>query len=407
MSPLLYRFVTSALSPVLPFVLRRRAARGKEDAARLPERFGRASLERPAGPLIWLHGASVGETQMLRPLVDRLLEADPERHVLVTSGTVTAAHLMARQLPGRALHQYLPVDTPRATARFIAHWHPDLAVLAESEIWPNLIWTADRADIPIALINGRMSERSLRGWQTRRRMARSLFPRMKLLLAADARTATGLSVVSGRAVADVGSLKYDAPPLPFDRAESERLRAAIGDRPVWLAASTHAEEEAVFARLARQLDAFTLWLPRHPERGPAVAQRTGLPLRSQGQTPSERGYVMDTLGEMGLALSLADVCLMGGSFDPSLMGHNPLEAARAGVPVLTGPHMDSFSALYDAMQESGAVRVVSEAEAADALRAGMTGELSGMAAAAQRFAATQTGALDRTVAALEALLASA
>ena len=406
MTPTLYRFATSVASPFLPFVLRRRAARGKEDASRIKERFGHASLERPPGQLIWLHGASVGETQMLRPLVDRLLER-PERHVLVTSGTVTAAHLMARQLPPRALHQYVPVDTPRATARFINHWHPDLAVLAESEIWPNLIWATDRADVPIALVNARMSERSLRGWQKQRAMARSLFPRMDLLLAADRRTADGLAMVSGRTVEDIGSLKYDAPPLPFDRTESERLRAAIGDRPVWLAASTHEAEEAVFHRLHDELDAFTLWLPRHPERGPAIAEAAGLPLRSRGEGPGRHGYVMDTLGEMGLALSLSRVCVMGGSFHPSLMGHNPLEAARAGVPVLTGPHVDSFSALYDAMQEHNAVQVVSDADATAAVREGLDGELSGMAANARRFADTQQGALDTTVVALEALLASA
>ena len=406
MSPVLYRFITSALSPVLPFWLRRRARLGKEDPSRLKERFGHPSAERPPGQLVWLHGASVGETQMLRPLVDRLLAGRPDRTILVTSGTVTSAELLKGQLPDRAVHQFVPVDTPRAAARFIAHWRPDLAVLAESEIWPNLIWTADRAEGKIALVNARMSEASLTGWLKRPRMAASLFPRFDLILAGDRRTADGLAKVAMHDVPDVGSLKYDAPPLPFDPAEAERLKTLIGDRPVWLAASTHEAEEAVFHRLRdRMPDAFMLWLPRHPGRGRAIADAAGLPYRSSGASPTDtNGYVMDTLGEMGLALALADVCAMGGSFHPSLTGHNPLEAARAGVPVLTGPHHASFSDLYERMRDATAVLTVTEEDAAVRIRDGLAGRLDGMAEDAARFATRQSGALGRTVRELEALL---
>ena len=402
MSPTLYRFATSLLGVVLPLWLRRRVGQGKEDPARVLERFGKPSADRPPGQLVWLHGASVGETQMLRPLIDRLLET-PDRTVLLTSGTVTSAELLAAQLPPRAIHQYLPADTPRATARFIAHWRPDLCVLAESELWPNLIRTARRFGAKLALVNARMNPASIAGWRKRPKLAESVFDAFDLILAADRRTADALASIAMRDVPDVGSLKLDAPALGFDADEAEAIRAALG-RPAWLAASTHEAEEGAVERIRQQVDAPVIWLPRHPSRGPAIAAATGLPLRSRGEPAGPDGLVMDSLGEMGLALAVSEVCLLGGSLHPSLLGHNPLEAARAGVPLLTGPHHDSFKPLYDAMVESGAVRVVSETDAAAAIRAGLSDELAPMAERARAFAASQSGALDRTVFALEALL---
>lgn len=404
LTPVAYRVVTSLMTPVLPLLLRIRARNGKEDPTRIRERMARTDKERPHGTLIWLHGASVGETQMIRPVIDRLLE-NPKRSVLVTSGTVTAAKLLAEQLPDRAIHQYAPLDTPRATARFMAHWRPDLAVFIESELWPNLIWTARRANVPLALINGRMSERSLRRWAKRPKLAKSVIGAFNTILAADERTAEQLGQILIRDIQNSGNLKLDAPPLPFDRTEHARLKALIGDRPVWLAASTHAQEEPIIAALHNALpDAFLIWLPRHPERAHPIAQRTDGPLRSEGQDPTDRLYIMDTLGEMGLALSLADVCVLGGSFHPDLMGHNPLEAARAGVPVLTGPHLASFSDLYARMEEENAVTIVPHTDMLSALQTGLDGQLDRQAARASAMASRQNGTLDKTLEALEALL---
>lgn len=402
MSPLLYRFVSSLAALVLPLWLRRRAAQGKEDPARLGERFGRTDADRPPGQLIWLHGASVGETQMLRPLIDRLLETKG-RHVLVTSGTKTSAELLAKQLPARAIHQYLPADTPHATARFMAYWRPDLMVLAESEIWPNLIWTAQRSGAKLALINARMNAKSVAGWRKRQKLAESVFGAFDTILAADRSTADALASIAMRDVPDVGSLKLDASALSFDAEAAESIRAQLRGK-AWLAASTHEAEENAIHRIRAQIEAPVIWVPRHPARGPAIAAATGLPLRSRGERASANGYIMDTLGEMGLALAASEVCVMGGSFDESLLGHNPLEAARAGVPVLTGPHRLSFKPLYDDMLQSNAVMAVDEMTAPAHIRAGLDGTLSDMAARASEFAAKQSGALDRTVAELEALL---
>lgn len=402
---LAYRVFTSLLAPFLWLLMRKRLKVGKEDPARIGERYGRTDLTRPLGTLIWLHGASVGETQMLRPIIARLLET-PGRTVLVTSGTKTSADLMAEQLPKGAIHQYLPLDTHGATARFMAHWRPDLAVFAESEIWPNLIWTAKRAKVPLVLMSARMSEKSLRGWAKRRSMARAVFGAFTTILAADEQTAEGLTNLSNTAVPNIGSLKFDAPALDYDRAQFSALRADIGDRKVWLAASTHEAEEKVFHQLQTTLqeEAYMIWVPRHPERGTAIANRLGTTPRSGGGKPRGKAYVMDTMGEMGLALALADVCVLGGSFHPSLMGHNPLEAARAGVPVITGPYHASFVDLYRNMNDFDAIMISDNREAATIIRDGLNGRLADIATNAQGFALQSSGILDRTIQELEQLL---
>lgn len=404
-TPRAYRVATSLLAPFLPVLIRKRVKDGKEDAARINERFGRTDIPRPPGTLIWLHGASVGETQMLRPIIARLLEKSGRR-VLITSGTKTSADLMAAQLPKGAIHQYLPLDTPRATARFIAHWQPDLAVFAESEIWPNLIWATQRAGTPLALVNARLSEKSIAGWTKRLPIAHSVFSAFETILAADNPTADGLGALARNAVPNIGSLKFDAPALGYDRAQHDALRADIGDRPVWLAASTHEAEEEVFHALFAELreQAYLIWVPRHPARGPAIANRLGTTPRSGGGKPRGRAYVMDTMGEMGLALALADVCVLGGSFHPSLMGHNPLEAARAAVPVITGPYHASFVDLLRKMSGFDAVVISDAREAAGLIRDGLNGRLDDRAVNAQGFAAQTSGTLDRTIQALELLL---
>lgn len=404
-TPFAYRVVTSLIAPFLPLLLRKRIKAGKEDPARIGERYGRTDVARPLGTLIWLHGASVGETQMLRPIIARLLET-PGRTVLVTSGTKTSADLMSEQLPKGAIHQYLPVDTQRATARFIAHWRPDLAVFVESEIWPNLILRAKRAGVPLALISARMSEKSLSGWAKRQPMARAVFGAFTTVLAADELTADGLTQLSNNAVPNIGSLKFDAPALDYDRAQFSALRADIGDRKVWLAASTHDAEEEVFHQLHATLrdEAYMIWVPRHPERGKTIANRLGATPRSGGGKPRGNAYVMDTMGEMGLALALADVCVLGGSFHPSLMGHNPLEAARAGVPVITGPYHASFVDLYRKMSDFDAIMISDPREAATIIRDGLNGRLDDIATNAQGFASQSSGTLDRTIQELEQLL---
>src|SRR6266581_3112069 len=223
----LYRGVMSVLSPAAPALLRGRAKRGKEDAARLAERTGEASRPRPAGTLIWIHGASVGESLAVLPLVTALLEK-PERHVLVTTGTVTSARMMEQRLPPRAFHQYVPLDSRISVRRFLAHWRPDLALFVESELWPNLILETCARGAPMALVNARLSSRSFRGWRYAPGLARRLLSCFEICLAQDQEIAARLTALGARSVQIAGSLKADAPPLPVDGPALAAFLAALG-----------------------------------------------------------------------------------------------------------------------------------------------------------------------------------
>jgi 3-deoxy-D-manno-octulosonic-acid transferase len=412
-----YRTLWSALSPAVPLLLKARAARGKEDPARLSERRGDASRTRPQGTLIWIHGASVGECLAALPLVARLLERE-NRHVLVTSGTVTSARLMAERLPARALHQYVPLDSPVFVRRFLDHWRPDLALFIESELWPNLIQEAQARKIPMALANARLSETSFRGWRRAPGLARRLLSAFDICLAQDAAVAQRLRNLGARAVEIAGSLKADAPPLPVDETALAAFRAALGTRPLFLAASTHPGEEDVVLEVARMNrgshdDLLTVIVPRHPARGKAIAElatRHGFAMaqRSTGALPGPATsvYVADTLGELGLFYSAAPFAFLGGSLVRH-GGQNPLEAARLGTAVVTGPYTDNFAGIFEvllAAQGDGLVR-----SKADLFR--LTSRLIAQPAYAKALgtkarAAVQAmqGALARTLDAAEHLL---
>lgn len=376
-----YRALTTLAAPLLPLVLKRRLAAGKEHPTRWRERLGHTDAARPPGPLIWLHGASVGEGVSLLPLVDALLAARPGLTILVTSGTVTAAQLLGKRLPpltdrGGAIHQFAPVDTPDAATRFLDHWRPNLAVFAESEVWPNLLSQARRRGVATALISGRLSKASLRGWSRFAGSAKVVFGGYDLVFAQDSRMAADLAAL-GAPRDGLLNLKLSGAPLAADAATVAAFEAALGDAPVLLAASTHLGEEALvleaFAQLAHA-GATLLIVPRHPERGPAVAElaaarglRVGRRACGDALDGSATVYVADTLGELGTWLSLANirVAFVGGSLLPGPGGHNPLEPARLGAPILSGPHVQNWSGVYAALGDAVVtVRGASELAAA-------------------------------------------
>ena len=417
-----YKAMTRALAPAVPLLLRRREARGKEDPARRGERFGEASLARPAGPLVWIHAASVGESLSVLPLIERLLAEVAGLHVLVTTGTITSAKLMSERLPGRALHQFVPLDHPDYCARFLAHWQPDLGVWVESEFWPNLIVEADRHDVPLALVNARITERSFRSWRRAPRFIAGLLSRFRLLMAQDAASALRLRELGAREIAEPGNLKHDAAPLPHDTAALAALRAGIGARPLWLASNTHEGEERAAAEThlalaAERPDLLTVIVPRHPARGPAIARELGamglsVASRSAGEpvTPATAIYLGDTLGEMGLFYSLADVVFIGGTLDGDTGGHNPFEAAHLGCAIIAGPGDFNFAEPYADFEKEGAMRRIEGAgDMADATARllGDETERHRMAAAARRIAGAGSGATARTADALVALLPDA
>jgi 3-deoxy-D-manno-octulosonic-acid transferase len=354
----LYRAITSLVEPLAPGLLRRRAARGKEELARLNERLGRPTLPRPAGPLVWLHGVSVGESVSLLPLIDRIRAEKPGLTVLVTSGTVTSAQLLAKRLPAGVIHQYAPVDGPRTVARFLDHWKPDTALFAESELWPNLLLAARKRGIKLALVSARITRHSADGWAKRPAAAQTLLGAFDLILPQDAASAERLASL-GATVGPELNLKYVAASLPCDEAELKRLKAAIGKRPVLLGASTHPGDEAIIAA-ATPPGALLILAIRHPERGPAVAAELDGDLRSSGASISQGDsiYIADTLGEMGLWFRLADLVVMGGAFSEGIGGHNPLEPARLNAPAVSGLHAFNFADVYGALAARSAVAVV-------------------------------------------------
>ncbi|TFW12622.1 3-deoxy-D-manno-octulosonic acid transferase [Brevundimonas intermedia] len=366
-----YRLATRALEPLAPRLLDARARRGKEDPVRVDERMGFTRTERPAGDLVWLHGVSVGESLSLLPVVERLVKARPDLTVLVTSSTVTSAQILAQRLPKGVIHQYAPVDAPGVVERFLDHWRPGLAVFVESEIWPNLLLEAHRRGVKLALVSARITEKTVEGWARFPASARALTGAFDLILPQDAVSAQRLESMGAR-IDGLVNLKLSGDPLPHDPAAFSRLSAAIGDRPVIVAASTHESEEVAIVRALDRLgDRVCLILaPRHPERGPHIAQalqREGyaFAMRSRGEVigPDTDIYLADTLNEMGLFLRLADMVVMGGSFAPALGlppvgGHNPLEPARLGKPTITGPDASNWAPVTSALAEAGGLVLV-------------------------------------------------
>ncbi len=413
-----YRAAMTLATPVLNSVLKQRVAKGKEDPSRLGERKGIASQPRPDGPLVWLHAASVGESLVALSLAEGLTEARGDISVLITSGTQTSAALVERRAVTRTVHQYPPVDRPGWAKRFISHWKPDLAVFTESELWPNLIVETQRAGTPLALVNARMNDKSLRGWLRVADTAMRVLNAFTWIGAADERTQHGLSLLTERDIPLIGNLKLEAglpDPKPEELAE---VKAAIGDRPVFVAASTHAGEEALLGEAVGLLQErypriLMILAPRHPERSDevsAILTRSGRKLtrRSAGEVPGADHdvWLADTLGEMALWYAAAPTALICGSFVASIGGHNPIEATRAGARVITGPHADSFADIYAAYDEVGArtIAKASPTSIANTVVAALDGEGPTLEAGQAALARLPSGARAETLEALLQLL---
>ncbi|MGK7869466.1 3-deoxy-D-manno-octulosonic acid transferase [Falsiroseomonas sp. E2-1-a20] len=422
----MWRLAANLAAPLLPWHLSRRVGRGKEIAARLPERQGHAAM-RPPGRLLWLHAASVGEARSVLPVIEALAAADPALHLLVTTGTVTGAETLLRHLPPalarpdapHVTHRFLPLDVPRWVGRFLDGWRPDAGALVESELWPNLLEAARRRGVPMALVNARISPRSFARWRRFPATARDILGGFRLVLARTEEDRARLQALGAAGPLSWGDLKAAAPPLPVDEAALDRLRRLLGDRPVFLAASTHPGEEALVlqahARLAMvRPDLLTVLVPRHPDRGTSVAElaeRQGLAMarRSAGGAPGAQVavYVADTLGELGLFYRLASVALVGGSLVPH-GGQNPLEAARLGCPILLGPHTTNFTEpVARLLQSGGALRVAADSGAlAEQVEAVLSdhGRTRAMVAEAALVAEGQAGLPGQVAAALLELM---
>lgn len=369
-----YRGLTLVFGPAVRLYLDMRRRRGKEDPARRHERLGRPVKPRPPGPLVWVHGASVGEANSALILLEKLLAEAPGAHVLLTTGTVSSAALIAARLPDRAFHQFAPVDLPGAVDRFLNHWRPDAVLWMESELWPNQLGALRRRGLPAALVNARMSARSFRRWRRLTGFAAAMLRTFRLVLAQSEDDGERLRGLGATDVVCVGNLKFSAAAPAADPATLADLRAAAGSRPVWLFASTHAGEEELAAAAHQALtadlpDLLTVVAPRHPARGAEIAAALtarGLTVarRSENRTPGDGDavYLADTMGELGLFCRLAPVVVMGGSFVPH-GGQNPVEPAQLGAAVLYGPHMFNFSQITQRLEAAGAALPLADGDA--------------------------------------------
>jgi len=414
----IYRAAARALVPVARLILHARARAGKEDRARLGERLGRTTLARPTGELVWIHGASVGECLSVLPLVETLLQV-PNRSVLVTSGTVTSAKLMRERLPERALHQFVPVDTPSGAERFLNHWKPQAGLFVDSELWPNLISSGHAHGLKLALINGRMSAGAYAGWRRAPKTARHLLSGFAVCLAQDDLSAERFRLLGAKDVRVTGNLKADAPPPAADAAKLAELADAIGERPVLLAASTHpGEDETILPahdtlrRTFPQL--LTIIAPRHPARGAEIAMLCGtrnFARRSENQLPGGETavYIADTIGELPTFYRVAPFAFMGGSLVRH-GGQNPLEAAKLERAVMAGPHTENFAGIYETIftaQNEGRVHGSSEIVALANRWLGDPASARKAGTAAAEGAEALGGALEKTRAVIEAMLGHA
>ncbi len=416
-----YRGLTWAARPAAMTILRKRAARGKEVPERLPERLGVAGAPRPEGRLFWFHAASIGETNSILPLMHELKRRHPALNLLLTTITATSARVAAARLPAGAIHQFLPLDSPRFCSRFIEHWRPDLGLFTESEIWPNLVVEASDRQVPLVLVNGRMSQRSAKHWGRLSSLSKPVFSRFDLVLTQNWRFAKRMTNLGARKTVITGNLKYDAPPPPVDAAALEDLRRNIGDRPVLLAASTHPGEDEVIARVHEMLQSampslLTVIAPRHPDRGDAISALLGerhlAVARRSAHEPigeSTKIYLADTIGELGLFYSLAPLSFIGGSLVQH-GGQNPIEAIKLGSGILSGPHTFNFQETYAVLQRYEGYRLILGAEdLAAALRAlfDNPAEAAEMRRHAVAAIGTLGGALEKTLDALKPYLPAA
>jgi 3-deoxy-D-manno-octulosonic-acid transferase len=410
----LYRFATDFGAPFIRLYLFKRRLAGREDKARFAERLGRAAIPRPRGRLIWCHAASVGEAASILALIEKLRALYPQTHILITSGTVTSARMLGERLPAGAFHQYVPVDRAPYVERFLDHWKPDFVLLIESELWPNMLRALRRRAIPAALIQARMSDGSFQRWYRVKNWAKEMMGAFVLCLAQTEDDRARFVALGARPARCFGNLKYAAKPLPAETEELARLKAAIGDRPLWLLASSHRGEEEMVLPTHQKLrekyrDLLLIAVPRHAGRGEEIARmlkERGVVFARRSKkeilTPRTEVYLADTMGELGLFYRLCDLAVLGGSFKP-VGGHNPIEPAQLDCAIIFGPYMHNFSTVaQEFTRQHAAIQLQGANELGFALQRLLAakGERLKYAAAARMLADQKRHVLEKIVEAL-------
>ena len=417
-----YTAVAFLAMPFAALYLLWRSRRQPEYRQHWAERFGFARyLHKGDLPLIWIHAVSLGETRAAEPLIDALAVQYPRHRFLLTHMTPTgraAGADVAAQLPGRVLQTYLPYDLPYAVRRFLRAFRPVLGISVETEAWPNLVAIASERRIPMALVNGRLSERSYRLSRRYAALMRETAARFSLALAQTRADANRIQQVGAKDVEVTGNLKFDFAPDQGQIARGRAWRRLRGEQPVWLFASTRDGEEAmILDAIDPSVDATIVIVPRHPQRFDEVAQMIearGLPLVRRSRTNFEadhryKVFLGDSMGEMNIYYAAADVALIGGSL-LQLGGQNLIEACAVGTPVVVGPHTFNFEQATEDAIEAGAAIRVSDAKEAVAMMASIAKDSvqrRRMSEAALKFAGAHRGATARTLAKLAPFIEAA
>ena len=368
----IYNTLIAILYPlVIKRYINKRKENGKEDVKRFNERIGRPALKRPEGKLVWLHGASVGESVSMLPIIQKIIETYPDIHVMVTTGTVTSADVMNKRLPERAFHQFIPIDNPIFTTRFVKYWHPDVVLWFESEFWPAILSSIRRKNIPLILINGRISNKTFKRWQQFDFLSKELLSCFTLCLGQSEEDAYRLRVLGAKDAICLGNLKYAGLPLPIDEEKRNELLTQINNRPLWLASSTHNDEEVKVAKIHQRLlakfpDLLLIIAPRHPNRGHEITDelhklniKTALRSANEKITTATNIYIADTIGEMGLWYDIANLVFIGGSLIPH-GGQNFIEPSRVRDAVIVGPYMHNFTDAMNRAKKADAIMQIND-----------------------------------------------
>lgn len=418
----LYSLALYLLLPVTVYHLIWRGFRQAAYFQRWNERYGVYDPAIQPCPL-WVHAVSVGEVNAAAPLVDALRRDHPDARLLVTTITPTGSARVRALWGDRVEHVYLPYDLPGAVSRFFRHFRPQLALVMETELWPNLLFGCAEHHVPAYIVNARLSHRSLRGYQVLKPLLGRALRTLRAVLAqsaADGRRFIQLGAARAQ-VTVTGNLKYDIAVGEGWPTFAAAFRARAGARPVWIAASTHPDEEAAIVAIHRRLrarwpDVLLLWAPRHPERFKPVERlaveagwRVATRQLTQWPDQDDAVFVIDTLGELALFYGCAQVAFVGGSLQP-IGGHNLLEPAAVGTAVVTGPHLHNFADIAKQLQAAGALRIGADADAVGAAIAELLADpaaRAAMADAARALVEQGRGALARTLAAIAADLPAA
>lgn len=422
MSGLVLRLYSLVFYLLLPVLLLRLWWRGRLAPGYRRNWRQRLGLGSPIDqPVIWVHAVSVGETVAIAPLVHWLLQRYPRHRVLITNMTPTGAEQVRKLFGDRVEQRFCPWDLPLALSAFLRRTRPELCIVVETELWPNMLARCERAGVPVLLANARLSARSARGYRRFAALTQPMLRRLRLIAAqnaTDAERFVALGMPTER-VAVTGSIKFDLQPDAAKVKAGQVLRQQLGsERPVLIAASTHQGEDEILLDAWQHLKAthpalVLILVPRHPERFADVARlcrrySEQLVCRSRGEQPDRQTelYLGDTMGDLMLLYAAADIAFVGGSFSGT-GGHNPLEPAALGLPVVMGPDCFNFQTITDALGEAGGLVRVEDANRLEAQLSAWLGDVVRRRIAGEQgadFVAANRGALERLQQAVESLL---